>query len=177
MAANRDELDAILEKGIASYPEVEPLAGMEERIIARIGMAKMPRRSVSGWRAVWAVGLAAVALAGLMFVRTRHSEPRAVAAVAVSRPPHFEPAPVQVRISEPRYRSQIARVRRVRALPKGPVFPTPSPLTRQEHLMVALVSENPDEAAQAFASLQRRKDEPIAVDPIVIRAIPMSDEQ
>ncbi|HEY1945489.1 MAG TPA: hypothetical protein VGG97_00675 [Bryobacteraceae bacterium] len=175
MAANRDELDAILEKGIASYPEAEPLAGMEERIIARIGMAKMPRRSVIGWRAVWAVGFAAVAITGLVLIRTGQIEPRPVAVAVVNRPPHFEPTPVQ--ISEPQRRPHIAHVHRVRALPKGPVFPTPSPLTRQERLMVTLVSENPDEAAQVLDSLRQGHDEPIAIAPIVIPPIPMSDEQ
>jgi hypothetical protein len=175
MAANRDELDAILEKGIASYPEAEPLAGMEERVVARMGMAKMPQRGVSGWRAVWAVGFATVAITGLVLIQTRQNEPRPVAVAVVSRPRHFEPAPVQ--ISEPRRRPHIARVRRVRALPKGPVFPTPSPLTTEEHLMVALVSRNPDEAAQAFDGLRRRADEPIAATPIVIPPIPVSNEQ
>jgi hypothetical protein len=176
MAANRDELDAILEKGIASYPEAEPLAGIEERIIARIGMTKMPRRSVSGWFAVLVLGMAVAAIAGFVLIRTRHSEPRPTAVAAVSRPSHFEPARVQVRISEPQRRPHTARVRRVRASPKGPVFPTPSPLTTEERLMVTLVSENP-EAAQVLDSLRQRQDEPIAIAPIVIPPIPMSDEQ
>jgi hypothetical protein len=178
MAANRDDLDTILEKSIASYSEAEPLAGMEARIVARIGIAKkMPRRRVSGWFAVLVLGMAVAAIAGLVLIRTRPSEPHPTAVSAVSRPSHFEPAPVQVQISEPRCRPHIARVRRVRALPKGPVFPTPSPLTRQERLMVTLVSENPDEAAQVLDSLRQRQDEPITIAPIVIPPIPMSDEQ
>jgi hypothetical protein len=111
----------------------------------------------------------------LLLIRTRQSEPRPIA--VVSRPPHFEPAPVQVRISEPQRQPHIARIRRVRALPKGPVFPTLAALTKQERLMVMLVSKNPDDAAQTFASLRQRADEPIAVDPIVIPPIPTSDEQ
>jgi hypothetical protein len=177
MAANRDELDAILEKGIASYSEAEPLAGMEERVVARIGVTKTPRRGVSGWFAVLVLGMAVAAITGMVLIRTRPSEPHPTAVAAVSRPSHFEPAPVQVRISEPQRQPHIARIRRVRALPKGPVFPTLAALTKQERLMVMLVSKNPDEAAQTFASLRQRADEPIAVDPIVIPPIPTSDEQ
>lgn len=171
-----DELERMLERGIASYSETEPLAGMEERIIARIGVTKMPRRTVMSGRVTWALALAMMAVAGLMLIRTRRSEPRPMAVAAVSRPSHFEPAQVQVRISETARQPHSARAGRVRALPKGPVFPTPSPLTTEERLMMALVSKNPDEAAQAFASLERRKDEPIAADPIVISPIPTSDE-
>jgi hypothetical protein len=76
MLNNPDELERILERGIASYSDGEPLAGMEERVVARIGMAKMPRRGVSGWFAVWVLGMAVAAIAGLVLIRTRQSEPR-----------------------------------------------------------------------------------------------------
>jgi hypothetical protein len=176
---NQDELERILEKSIASYVEAEPLAGMEERVITRIGMTETPRRSVNSWHAVLALCLAGMVIAGFVLVRTKQSKPRPMATVAVSRPPHFEQA--QTPVFEPRRRLHAARVRRVSTLPKGRVFPTPSPLTKEERLMVALVVKNPDETAQAFDGLRRRTDEPIAVAPIVIAPISLpislSDEQ
>jgi hypothetical protein len=43
--------------------------------------------------------------------------------------------------------------------------------------MVAMVSRNPEETAQAFDSLRRRMEEPIAIQPIEILPIPKAEEQ
>jgi hypothetical protein len=169
--AHPDELERILERGISSYGNAEPLAGLEERVIGRIGGTEMPRRSGTAWFGVLALVLAGMVIAGLVLIPVKRSDPRptaaATAAVAPVRP--VESAPV--RISEPQRRRRVAQVRRVRTLPKGPVFPTPSRLTDEERLMATMVSRNPDEAAEAFESLRRRADEPIAIAPIVIPPI------
>ena len=165
-----DELERILESGLASYRKAEPLAGLEERVIGRIGRMERPQRNANGWFGALALGLAGMVVAGLVFIPVKRSEPRPVAEVrrSVSTP---------VRVSEPQQQRHVAHVGRVRTLPKGPVFPTPSRLTTEERLMAAMVSRNPDEAAEAFESLRRRVEEPIAIAPIMIPPIAAGEGQ
>jgi hypothetical protein len=173
--AHPDELERILESGIASYRNAEPLAGLEERVIGRIGRTETPRRSVNAWLGILALGLAGMVVAGLVFIPVKRSEPRPRVAGVVAQARSIESPPV--RVLKPRRQGRITQVLRVRALPKGPVFPTPLRLTAEERLMAMMVARNPDEAAEAFDSLRRRADEPIAIAPIVMPQISAGEEQ
>jgi hypothetical protein len=169
--AHPDELESILERGIASYRNAEPLAGLEERVIGRIGITEMPRRRANGWLGILALPLAGMVVAGLVLIPVKRSDLRptaaATAAVAPVRPVESAPVPVL----KPQRQRSVAQVRRVRTLPKGPVFPAPSRMTGEERLMASMAATNPDEAALVFESLRRRIDDPIAIEPIVIPPI------
>jgi hypothetical protein len=173
--AHPDEFEGILERGIASYRNVEPLAGLEERVIGRIGRTDMPRRSGTAWVGILAMALAGMVVAGLVFIPVKRSEPHPKAAAVVAQAPPVESKRVQV--SKPPLQRRAAHVRLVKTLPKGPVFPTPSRMTAEERLMARMASNNPDAAAEAFESLRRRADEPIAIAPIVIPPISVIEGQ
>jgi hypothetical protein len=158
-----DKLERILKEGIASYGQSEPLAGMEERILARIRIVERPQRRLTGWVVAFTVGVAGI---GVLCVLPRHEEPRPVRVVT-----NIPPAPVRaeaalVRVSTPR-RHQSSHMK---ALPNLPVFPTPSPLTAEERRLLALVREDPEGTAEAFESL-RKRSEPIEIAPLVIQPL------
>ncbi len=173
MANERDELNAILEEGIASYADAEPLAGMEERIFARIRAMETPRRRVNAWWAVLALGLAGMVLASLVIFLPRHSLPRPATIAAAKAPSVDAPRmrPQQVRILRPKRRLN------VKALPKQKVFPTPRPETAEEHLLMAWVARDPEGAARVFESLRQKADSPLEISPIVIAPLPTGEDQ
>jgi hypothetical protein len=155
-----DKLDRILDEGIAGYANSEPLAGMEERILARIQVAERPQRRLMGWAAAFAVGLIAIAVLRVM---PRHEEPQPVRMVAnIPQAPARSQAATVLLSTRQRHHS----ARRM-ALPKLPVFPTPSPLTTEERRLLALVRKDPEGTAEAFESL-RKRNEPLEIPPLVI---------
>jgi hypothetical protein len=164
MAANRAELDRILEEGLSSYPDAEPLAGIEDRILARIHAAQTPRRS----RVMVALALAASTVGLVIFLLpTRQPLPS-----NADRPaPAVSPAPVRPSRSAQVSKRIPARRFGAAALRKRRVFPTPSPVTSQEHLLLLLAAKGPDEADQAFASLRRAQNEPLEIAPLVIQPL------
>ena len=175
MASERDELDVILEKGIASYAGAEPLTGMEERILARIRVAETPRRRLNAWWAVLALGFAGMVIASLVIFLPQHSVPRP-ATIAATKAPDIDtalmrPQPQQVRILRPKRRLNI------KALPKQKVFPTPRPVTAEENLLMAMVARDPEGTARAFESLRQKADSPLEISPIAIPPLPTGEDQ
>jgi hypothetical protein len=161
MAANRADLDRILEEGLAGYPNAEPLAGIEDRILARIGATQTPRPSYT----LFALALAACVVGlALFLLPTRQPLPSNVGRPAPAVPP------LPVRPATAAHASEPTPARRFQAaaLRKRRVFPTPSPVTSQEHLLLLLAAKDPDQADQAFASLRRAQDEPLEIAPLVI---------
>jgi hypothetical protein len=171
MEGSGDELDRILDEALASYPGAEPLAGMEGRILERIRLSEGVRRKSPSWRLLLTSALAVLAFAGLVTVLMRHDASRpSTLAAKVSPAPD---APTRARNLEERP-ARISPVRRRVALAvKLSVFPTPVPLTQEEHLLQLLARTNPDDAAQALDSLRK----PIVVSPIVIAPLASDDGQ
>jgi hypothetical protein len=165
MEDNGKELERILEEGISSYADGEPLAGLDERIMARVRMAVSPPRSVAGLWAALAVGLA-LAVSASVSRRMGSSEATPVRIVAETKTPTAEKTTTQseaLKVSVPRHRSS-----GVAGLPKRPVFPTPSPLTAEERRLLAMVRQDPEGTAQAFDSLRKRGNEALEIVPLVI---------
>jgi hypothetical protein len=167
------ELEQILQGGIASYADGEPLAGLEDRILARAGMANA-RRSMAGWWAVVALGVAAlVGIALYLRVGLAESQPVRVASEIKASLPAKPPLPdATIRVLRRRAPSH-----RAAALPKLRVFPTPSPLTPEERLLLAMVKQDPEGTAEAFDSFRRRGSEPLEIAPLVIPPLETSGEK
>jgi len=53
-------------------------------------------------------------------------------------------------------------------LPKQEVFPTPTPLTKEEQALVALVNRNPGNITQSIAETQKQPVEPLTIAAIRI---------
>jgi hypothetical protein len=160
---SNDEPDRTIDSALAGYSGVEPLAGLEERVLHRVRGAEAGRRRVFGW----AVALVAAALVvPVVVVRApRHSESKTytVGIPAVTRP---VPAVETPRVA-PKQRVKSHRLR-PRTLPKQEQFPAPTPITTEERALLAFVGQHPADAQEAFAELQKRSDEPIEIQPIQI---------
>ena len=150
----RDEFDRRLDAALASYSNVEPPAGMEQRILARV-RASGERRHFVWWH--WAAA-AIPALACLLAVFTYRDRP-------VIEPPRVAmtvpPAPV---VSRPVVR-RVLRTGPAR-LPKREVFPTPTPLSPEERALVMLVAQSPEKARELLTPVEPKPIEPIKIEPI-----------
>jgi hypothetical protein len=172
MEDNGKELERILEECISSYADGEPLAGLEERIMARVRMTESPRRGVAGLWAALAVGLALLVGASVSR-RMGSGDVRPVRVVAETKTATVEKTTTQsdvLKVAVPRHHGS-----RVAGLPKRPVFPTPSPLTTEERRLLAMVRQDPDGTAQAFDSL--RRNEALEIAPLVIPPLETGGEQ
>ena len=158
-----DKWERILDEGIAGYVSAEPLAGMEERIIAKIRVAQRPQRRLKGWGVALAVGVAGLSVIVLLPPPTE--ELRAPVPAAVVIPPRLSVPQQGVRVSR-----MLPRRARAKVLPKLAVFPTPSPLTVEEQRLIALVAVDPKGTAEAFESL-RKRNEPLEIAPLVIEPL------
>lgn len=155
-------LERILEEGIARHARSEPLAGMDERILARIRMAGRPQRRWMDWRVAAAVGVAGMAV---MLVLPRREVPQALPKLADS-PPMVVRAEPHVAVLLQR-RSHFIRGT---AVPKLRLFPRTSPLTIEERRLIAMVKQDPEGTAEVFQSLQKRNElieiAPLAIEPL-----------
>jgi hypothetical protein len=150
----RDNFDQMLDAALASYANVEPPPGMEQRILARVRSSGESRRIV-WWR--WAV-VAVPALACVLAVVTyRGTPPIDPPRVALSVPG----APVLA----PRVVKRTSRPKPA-PLPKREVFPTPTPLSPEERALLALVAQSPAKALDLSATSEPKPIEPIKIEPI-----------
>jgi hypothetical protein len=175
MENNTPELERILQEGISSYAAGEALTGLEERIIARVRMTKSSRENTAGVWAVLAMGLAVLVLCGSVYLRVGRTQSRPLRIVSEAKTATLEETPSrpdEIKTSRPkRHRNPVV------ALPKQPVFPTPSPLTVQERMLVAMVKQDPEGTAQIFDSLRKRGSEPLEIAPLIISPLETGEGQ
>lgn len=154
---NREErermVDRLLNEALAPQ-EMEPRAGLEQRILANLRAQPEPR---PWWRWMWAPALAAALIALAIGLRMTDLTPLAKPPVAESQPSiapaeKTVPAPaVRARV-QPRHGSPSSPVIAASVTPPGPprqdVFPSPEPLSEQERLFYQFVRQSPREALQ-----------------------------
>lgn len=162
-----DKWDEILDRALARYSDAEPLAGLEERILARVRTAK--GRVGAGWG--WAAAACAAAVVAIIpFLHVGHGQAPEQAQYAVALPiPELH-----VRWSfDARFRPMKKRL--PRDLPKLQYFPSRTPMTAEERALARFVRESPDEAAKLFSDWQQNAAEPIKIEPIQIAPLETDD--
>lgn len=164
---NPDKLDQLLDDSLAEYSQAEPLAGLEDRILARLEHAaeeQVPWYEAAGWQR-WGWALTAVVLAaGIalgMFLVTRPGED--IDYVADGETIEVKSGPVEPQIAALPPRIPVEVIRRAferRPLPTGllastpqvageepapnaEVFPAPAPLSEQERLALSYARMSP----------------------------------
>jgi hypothetical protein len=152
------QLEHWLDDALRGYSDVEPRAGLEQRVLANLETRQCERRPWWQWALVPAAVAIAISAAVLLIERTRPLPPASpVARVAprVSAPAKGVPAVRQVvhPASPPAgvHRSapppmQVALAQRDRP-PRLNAFPSPAPLSPQEIAVLRLVRHDPHEAA------------------------------
>lgn len=148
--AKNDGLDRALDTALAKYSAVEPRVGLEDRILANLRTAAPPRRP-PWWR--WGLAAATLAVVLIGIALSLHIQkpapPRIATHVPATTPaPHdstialghrnANPAPPRTRHLRPRETAA--------ANPKLETFPSPQPLSEQEKILAAYVSQFHDEA-------------------------------
>ena len=159
------ELGRLLDEALARYSDVEPLAGLEERILERVrSETASPRRR---WNVVWALAGVAASILLAFFVRDR-VEPRHEQVTVLARgtdrlPIATVPLTIPVRVQKPirhRDRNQPA------ALPEENEFPARTPMTPEERALANVWRRAPAATANLFADLEQSAEAPTAIAPV-----------
>jgi len=171
------QIDEMLDSLLASYSSAEPRLGLETRILANLRDAegKEAARGWWGFKWLWAGAvLAAAIVAGVLFRGKHHVAPPPRTVVQSVQPAMQQPVIQQpaVQSSVPAAAGQERAVHRHKTLTPVPpqntmlalsqrpaVFPTPTPLSEQERLLLQYYSRTPREEVIA----QSHPDEPPVV--------------
>jgi len=165
------QIDKMLDSLLANYSSAEPRPGLETRILANLRQAE--KRAPEGWwnfKWIWAgvVAAAAVIMVVALLSGRHQATPPTNAPVETRRPapqPQIQPrAPVapQTAARVHRHKPPAARQPQNAALARSKrpaVFPTPTPLSEQERLLLSYYSLTPREELIA----QSHPDEPPVV--------------
>ena len=162
-----DSLDTWLDEALHQYGDVEPRAGLENRILANL---ESTRDSNSSHR-VWIFAVAALATACIAIVfwfgASTYRTQRSVVAVAPARALTAADATQHMQLSRPTVHalSPQTRKRSSRQLkeavnePRLPQFPSPRPLTQEEQMLQRYVTELPQEAVLVARAQAARQEE------------------
>jgi hypothetical protein len=179
---HKNELDTLLDQALASYVDQEPDPALRTRILSRAAEAEpSPKRL---WLFAPAATCAAAILIALLLhppARSPRPQPAAKPAIAsVSQ----SPAPVAAtprQMVPPRAVLTARRTRRSErpAIARSKFFPTPSPLTAEEKILLQFATEHPEQARQVLTSTAQDRapldTKPLSIAPVHIAAL--SDPQ
>jgi len=181
-------IDEMLDSLLANYSSAEPRPGLETRILANLKLGNESREAGRSWwglKWVWAAAaVAALIVGGVLISGKRHVAPPTHTVVqtvqpAVQQPVVPRPIVPQPSVEQPRVQSSVPKIgatpaihHRQKALVPGaqqnatlawsqrpPVFPTPTPLSEQERMLLQYYSRTPREEVIA----QSHPDEPPVV--------------
>lgn len=165
------QIDDMLDSLLASYSSAEPRPGLETRILANLRDAE--KKAPQGWwnfKWIWA-GLAAAAIivAAVLISGLHRVAPPTNVVVRTSQPVR---QPEAIQPHAPTTHNETARIHRRKpstpTLPQNAtlalrdrpaIFPTPTPLSEQEKLLLSYVAGTPREEVVA----QSHPDEPPVV--------------
>jgi len=185
-----DELDRRLDQALAEYRDAEPLTGMEDRILRRVTAQPAPRSRRMGWAFAWTAAAALIVIAVWFGVRKlerprnaeNHAKPATQQTIAnapqVEKPvtpsARREARPTtSARLSRPAAASHVAAMAGMK--PKPAQFPTPAPLTSEEHALLALANTHPDvllkQPADDVLLKQPADSDQLSIAPIEIKPL------
>ena len=166
------QMDEMLDSMLANYSAAEPSPGLETRILANLREAEK-KEAPHGWwnfKWIWAGAVAAAIIVAAVLISGRHRvAPPTNVVVRTSQP---VPPTRRIQPHAPTTHHETARIHRRKpstpTLPQNAtlalrdrpaVFPTPTPLSEQEKLLLSYVAGTPREEMIA----QSHPDEPPVV--------------
>lgn len=189
----KNELDLLIDSALATYAGAED--GLEDRILARVAEMQAARRLVR--RRMWMLAVAVpVAACLLLLILVPHwravtlpkenawgnsttarsvqpaPAPRAKTTIKESQPGTTR-SPIRIASAA---RSERQKMMGHPSLPKLDVFPTPQPLSPEEHALVAFVTQAPDKERRAVVDAQQSQEAPLAIASIKIPPIAPPEE-
>ena len=195
---DKDQFDSILDEALSEYREAEPLAGMEDRVLQRLRLQPEVRR-ISWWKWAAVAACAALVLVALWIgvgsnwfrnspqnqeaVRqhegpTPGTTPAAEKTNANQQHPHREIASRDAgtlgKGTQAAHYSPSEHVARIETAssngPRAAQFPSPTPLTAEEHVLLALARSNLDALLN-----QPDRSRDLEISPIEIKPLAVSD--
>ncbi len=151
-------LDAMLDSLLADYSSAEPRPGFETRILATVRSQRQKRKLTLGW--IFAGGLA-TASAVIAITLSQRTLPELPAIITTATPvPAIVRPEVEVVHSTTRIKPRAAQAPTPEvAEVKQEVFPSPTPLTEQEKLLLQYLRATP----RAEVVAQSHPDKPVEV--------------
>ena len=149
-------VDRLLNEALAPQ-EIEPRAGLEQRILANL-RAQPERRPWWRWMMLWVPAAVAALLIALAVGSRMSSRPQSARpTVAIEHQPTLpapmkQPVPPASAVAAQRKPARdVARPQKMvaatrPALPRQDVFPSPVPLTPEETMLLTLLRRNPSQA-------------------------------
>lgn len=164
-------MDEMLDSLLANYSSAEPRPGLENRILANLRDAE-EKEAAHGWwnfKWLWVGGVAAAIIVAAVLISGQHRvAPPTNVVIRTS-----QPAPQEgIQSHAPAVRNETVRIRPRKSLAhtrpqnatlalseRPAVFPTPTPLSEQEKLLLSYLAGTPREEVVA----QSHPDEPPVV--------------
>lgn len=157
---HKDEFEELLHEALSEYRDAEPLAGLESRVLRRLGSQRQERKQLWLRWGTLAACAAALVFATWIGVKTRSPRPEAAARDVTVRPsgapmpqapvpPSREPH-VKARASEHLEmlahgpNAAIAVVAPRRSNGWSQQFPVPVPLTQEEQALMTALDRHPE---------------------------------
>jgi hypothetical protein len=173
---HKNELDRLLDQALASYVDQEPDPTLRTRILARVAEAEpSPKR-------LWLLAPAAACAAAILIALLYHPaspaplpQPTATASTASApeSPVPVSSVPRQTTHTHPALAAHHSRRSEQPALLRDASFPSPTPLTAQENIVLKFAMEHPAQARQVLTAPAARPIEnaPLSIAPIHIAAL------
>jgi hypothetical protein len=167
-----DVLDNALDRSLAQYAAVEPLAGLEQRILRRLSVERDVRaKRTSRWALVLTCSTALTAQAVFTFVHYQVAPGQSDVVITLAPPPLPLVLPQQ-RFSLPPAFPQVSIKKAAgTVLPKRTQFLGTAPMTAEETALVSLVTQAPKEAVQQLSNWTQQPIVPIAVEPVRVEPL------
>jgi hypothetical protein len=174
---HNDEFDHVLDEALAEYRDVEPLAGLEHRVLQRV------RRQAEHRRKIWMRWSALAACAAMLAItawiglrdRVRHDNVPTRPITAHGKPPIApQPKNAGTQKAEHRPNPRAAAPATLASANHAPVrsqFPLPAPLNPEERALLVLAQTHPEVLIHLPST---QEDHAIAIAPINIR--PLANE-
>ena len=174
-------VERLLDKTLARLGEHGTEPGLEARILARLQSEPARTQWLDGrWKLAALLAAAAITAAAVVSVfqpRARQENPTVRKTLTVATP-RRQPATTPKSKSRRVSKSETPRYPLAATEPRLSVFPSPTPLTRQEKILLNLVEHNDRQALLALA--QPASAGPLRPAPLVIKPIkikPLDDSQ
>jgi hypothetical protein len=177
----RMQIDDMLDSLLANYSSAEPRPALETRILAKLREAEEKKASQGWWnfKWLWAGMVTAAIIVAAVLISGRHQIAPPTNVIVKTSP---APQP-EIQAQAPSARQETARIHRRKpstvpaaqrnatlALNKRPaVFPTPTPLSEQEKLLLSYVAGTPREEVIAQS---HPDDPPVVGDQDQTEAVP-----
>jgi hypothetical protein len=179
MNDNRD-LDAVLDEALSSYTAAAPDPSLRARIMAHVAEAA-PRPNRLWWLAPAAACAAALVIAFLLHPAAPTPRPEPSTATSAASAPE-SPAPRKVMPHQTMHPHAALAAHRTRrseppTLIRSASFPTPTPLTAQENILMKFATEHPDQARSVLAAAATKPIENATLDIAPIHIAALSETQ